>query len=348
MRFAYLLLPLLLLGASCSKKVNRDFVPISFETAPRPTAPDYSDPNSWAALPDKADYADYVPGDTIKDRQANAAVDVFFIHPTTFLQKDSMWNAGITDSAINHKTDFWVLRNQASVFNGAGRIYAPRYRQAHLKSYFNVENGGRKALYFAYTDVKRAFEYYLENYNNGRPIIIASHSQGSTHATLLLQDYFDGTDLQEKLVAAYMPGMPIRTDSFDHIPPCKAADDLGCFLSWCTFDKGHYPDVYDWWYQGSVTMNPITWRLDSGYSEHELHSSILYKNYEFKWPNSISVTTNNGILWTRKPKKWWRIFLIKQNYHTADYNLFWLNIRENVALRVKQYMELHSAGKVGD
>ena len=53
-------------------------------------------------------------------------------------------------------------------------------------------------------DVKAAFQYYLEHYNNGRPIIIASHSQGTTHAKRLLKEFFDGTALQHQLVAAYL------------------------------------------------------------------------------------------------------------------------------------------------
>ena len=33
---------------------------------------------------------------------------------------------------------------------------------------------------------KAAFQYYLEHYNNGRPFIIASHSQGTYHAKRLI------------------------------------------------------------------------------------------------------------------------------------------------------------------
>ena len=66
----------------------------------------------------------------------------------------------------------------------------------------------------AYADIKAAFEYYLKNYNHGRPIIIASHSQGSTHALHLLKDYFENKPLQKQLVAAYIVGMTIPTEFF--------------------------------------------------------------------------------------------------------------------------------------
>ncbi len=41
------------------------------------------------------------------------------------------------------------------------------------------------AFDLAYEDLKTAFENYLKHYNKGRPIIIASHSQGSLHALRL-------------------------------------------------------------------------------------------------------------------------------------------------------------------
>lgn len=338
---AFLTIFISLLSA-CSPKANKDFLPYAFEEVTPPSAPDYSDEKNWAALPDRFDAADVLPTDTVKDGQANAQVDVFFIHPTTYIYKDSMWNASTEDFAINQRTDSAVLKNQASVFNGSGKIYAPRYRQAHLKSYYNVENGGRKAIYLAYTDVRRSFLYYMEHYNNGRPIIIASHSQGTTHATLLLQEFFDGKPLSDKLVAAYVPGMPMRVDSFENIPPCNAYDDIECFVSWCTFAKGYHPDVYDWWYKASITTNPITWKRDSTYSDVENHLGILYYDYTFKHAKTISVSPENGILWMKKPKVWFRWFLWKKNYHVADYNLYWLNIRENVRDRVNHYFEQQS------
>ena len=47
------------------------------------------------------------------------------------------------------------------------------------------------ALDIAYQDCRDAFVYYINHFNQGRPFIIASHSQGSLHATRLLLDLFD-------------------------------------------------------------------------------------------------------------------------------------------------------------
>ncbi|MEY2646843.1 MAG: hypothetical protein RL158_819, partial [Bacteroidota bacterium] len=159
--------------------------------------PDYSQLAYWAAHPDKRDPSDSLPKPLKKDFQASDKADVFFVYPTSYLDtnKPSGWNASLKDAKLNLYTDYTSILNQASIFNQAGKIYAPRYRQAHIKAYSPVNYADTlkalAAFELAYQDVKAAFEYYLAHYNNGKPIIIASHSQGSTHSKRLLKEFFD-------------------------------------------------------------------------------------------------------------------------------------------------------------
>lgn len=105
-------------------------------------------------------------------------VDVFFLHPTTMTSReDTGWNARIDNAGINAKTDYTSILYQASAFNQC-RIFAPRYRQAHIRSYYTTDKTAAQAAFdLAYYDIKESFIYYIEHYNQGRPIIIASHSQ---------------------------------------------------------------------------------------------------------------------------------------------------------------------------
>ncbi len=83
------------------------------------------------------------------------------------------------------------------MFNGSCRVFAPRYRQAHLKAFFmRSSNKSVEAFDTAYSDLKSAFEFYLLHYNKGRPIIIASHSQGTLHAIRLMKDFFANKPLK--------------------------------------------------------------------------------------------------------------------------------------------------------
>ena len=122
-----------------------------------PRAPDYSNLQNWAAHPNKKDPADSVPlNSKVHDEQATADVDVFFLHPTT-LTKGGGWNGDLNDAALNKKTDSGTILYQASIFNGAGRVYAPRYRQAHLHSYFTKDTASSVAAFeLAYLDLPRS------------------------------------------------------------------------------------------------------------------------------------------------------------------------------------------------
>ena len=188
-------------------------------------ATDYSKQQNWAALPTMQDNADWTP-DGLQNKQDSAQADVFFIHPTTDVT-GFKGNAELDSKMINNQTDNFPIKFQASVFNESCKVYAPRYRQAALNNFFikNTEKS-QQAFDVAYQDVKEAFEYYLKNYNNGRPIIIAGHSQGSMHAQRLLREFFDGKPLQKQLVEAYIIGFPTKENQFQFIKVSEAADFL--------------------------------------------------------------------------------------------------------------------------
>ena len=105
----------------------------NFVEKPVPAAPVYQNQDHWAALPERQDFADVRVDSLSTGGQKEAAVDVFFVHPTTYIGRDS-WNQRIDDSRVNDLTDSWVMRDQASVFNECCRVFAPRYRQATLYS----------------------------------------------------------------------------------------------------------------------------------------------------------------------------------------------------------------------
>lgn len=312
----------------------------TFGSSNPPPVPDYSAPQSWAALPNRADEADVLPADSLEDRQAGAAVDVFFLHPTSYIGKrgDRNWNAAVSNDKVNERTDEGAIRFQATIFNGAGKVYAPRYRQGHLHLYYSKDTvSARKALNLAYGDVRRAFEYYWEHYNEGRPLIIAAHSQGTNHAERLLREFFDGRQRQEQLVAAYLVGMPVRRDAFDHIPPCETADQTGCFTSWRTFKRGFEPDKIP---RGDriVTTNPLLWSLDDTYAPASLNLGAVLNPFDRIYPEASDAEVHRGILWASKPRFKGSLFFNRKNYHIGDYNIYYLNVRENAKRRANNFL----------
>lgn len=335
-----LALALLLSACSFTKSPKKEW---SEATCPIP--PDYSKLENWAAHPGKVDFADRTPIASIKDGQKNSGVDIFFLHPTTlFGQKE--WNGDLTDKRLNHRTDNTTIKHQASIFNGAGRIYAPRYRQMLLGAFYDKHDlsSNRKAFHTAYCDLKAAFEYYLANENHGRPIMIVAHSQGSAHAIHLLKDYFDGGELQPKLVAAYIAGWPVPADTFQVLKPCDNASETGCYATWCTFEWGTEPNNPQW-YEDAVCVNPITWRRDTLPSIMGEHKGTVMGAYDHIFPGVLAAKVHNHILWAKKPDIKGTGIIRSNNYHIADYNLFWEDVRENAILRAQMYLRKAAANQ---
>jgi hypothetical protein len=315
-----------------------------FTTKNSPTAPDYSLPSSWAALPFLKDNADTTAGlGTLKDHQKDALADVFFIHPTSFIAapKDKyQWNCDISNLEINKKTDEGSILYQASTFNSSGKIYAPRYRQAHYSSYTTLDTlSAKQAFDLAYSDVRRSFEYYLSHFNEGRPIIIASHSQGTTHAIRLLKEYFDDKALSKQLICAYIIGMPVFDSLYSQLKPCESAMSTGCYCSWQTFAKGYYPKNYKKPKKYSVCTNPLTWTTDGSYASAKLNLGGTLRDFRKILPKLCDAQIQDGVLRINKPNIKGKLFLHINNYHIGDYNLFYMNIRTNAELRVKTFIE---------
>ncbi len=330
--------------SSCSRQYHPQILIVPFSEHSSPTPPDYSIRENWAALPDKVDNADKVPADLhLNDEQINAETDVFFIHPTLYLKttdKSNQWNADVTDTIVNKRVDESTILYQASVFNGAGKIYAPRYRQAHISAYYSSnKDDNEKSLALAYSDVSNAFKYYLDHYNNGRPIIIASHSQGTTHANRLIKDFFEGKPLMKQLVCAYLIGMPVYDSTFTILKPCSNAGENGCFVTWRTYARNYFPKGYSKPPHETVCTNPLIWTTDSVYASRDMNKGGILKNFNHVIPRLTDARVLNGVLRIHKPHFPGKIFVNFKNYHIVDYNLFYLNIRENAQQRVKKFLK---------
>ncbi|HMO37903.1 MAG TPA: DUF3089 domain-containing protein [Saprospiraceae bacterium] len=334
MKYFHLFFAFLLLGACSTSKFA-----ISDSGVPRP--PDYANPDHWAALPSKVDNADRTPADTIPDNQATAEADVFFLHPTIYSGKrgDQPWNGPIDNAQLNKKVDESTILYQASIFNGAGRVYAPRYRQAHLSAYYMEDKDLQKEVFDrAYADVKNAFEYYLANYNNGRPIIIASHSQGTTHSKRLLREYFDDKPLAVQLVAAYLIGIPVEGDYFQHLQPCNSPNATGCFVAWRAYRRGYYPRIHqpD---NNLVVVNPLTWTSSTDPAERSLNHGAVLRKFDKVYPQLAEAQVHDGLLWLERPKFPGSFLLKNPNYHIADFNFYYLNVRNNAMERVAAFLQ---------
>ncbi|MCA8979050.1 MAG: DUF3089 domain-containing protein, partial [Planctomycetes bacterium] len=128
-------------------------VPFALEAAPPP--PDYDDPARWSALPGRVDADDVEVATLTAIDPARAPVDVFYVHPTSYIADG--WNARLGDRVVDDAADRGGARIQASAFRGCCAVYAPRYRQANLTAFTGPSADGARAIALAGDDVIAAF-----------------------------------------------------------------------------------------------------------------------------------------------------------------------------------------------
>ncbi len=336
----------------------------AFDSAKVPPAPDYADGATWLALPARTDAADEVPAHAVPgDNQGRAPADVFYIHPTTYVDAAG-WNApwGDPDAA-----KLAGQLTQVSAFNGCCRIYAPYYRQATLAT-FSADSGasGAKALTVAYGDVERAFRYYLAHWNQGRPFILAAHSQGALHLQRLLATVVaPDPSLRARLVAAYAVGYPLALELFNGplkpLVPCREPGQTGCVLTWSSIardgDPGFYrfrAPVWDARTESGLApiagrpilcVDPVSFRMDQTLIPRQANRggtvhSIVSGGPEPITPALVDSQCQDGILRISEPEPYvFRAILLPgRDFHIYDYALFWQDIRLDAIGRVNAFL----------
>ena len=340
-----------------------------------PKEPNYNFKESWAALPELNGYQYLVPSDAYSVNKNND-IDVFYIHPTGFFEKK--WNFNLDKNSSAYERTEVMLANQASVFNESCNIYAPAYRQATYYSFFSNNENGIKALDLAYQDIERAFDYYIENFNNGRPFFIYGHSQGALHGQRLIHDHISNTPLKNQFINGYLIGYVIPEKLFPDLFPNLIASndglDTGSIISWSTvaegFKRGRASTPHwkpeGWGFQDMtdkiISVNPFSWTSDSSWYEQDAyHCSIINKSNNdvfmdltmLKNTNSKKtigttriqnfhsrVNSENGLLETKGDliEKMRKMRSFNGDLHSFDVMLFWGSMRQNIINRINAFL----------
>jgi len=293
------------LAASYGLWAAKSLVPMMhIESTTEPERPDYGDEGSWAARPDFENCANVnPPGTDTGSSKESLKADVFYLHPSTFYST-TRWSADVDDPFVRFMTDDALMTQQASAFNGAGRVFAPRWRQMTAWGYFDTSNSSQipagaethsrtEAMRRGYEDVRSAWKYYVEKYNPGlqRPFILAAHSQGTEHAIRLLQDRGgfndDGTAFTAKLIAAYLVGAEVYP-SVTGFPVCRTPRATGCIVGWQSHAVGSDPSLFriqpataSLRHGGQpgealLCVNPLSWEYEGGAVPREANPGTMH------------------------------------------------------------------------
>lgn len=278
------------IDGSAPAQIDRSHLKDTGTTAPL----DFSDPALWLCRPGinpdecftNLDTTEFLKNNTTQfDKHVRAKdpeYDCFYVYPTVALGG----NGNMTDfSDISLTLD--PLLAQAARFTRLCRVYAPLYRQVSLSlggstpaDAGKLGDGGVGITgdpKLAYSDVKGAFQYYMDHFNGGRKFVLMGHSQGTAMLTQLMTEEFD-TDatLRAKLISALLIGGNIAVPTgktvggtFKNIPLCTAPGQTGCVVAYNSFSKDAPPPANSLFGRAATGMqdactNPATLSGNTG------------------------------------------------------------------------------------
>ena len=331
-----------------------------FQAAEAGGGADYAELGSWIARPELRDNPSkwrpekYIgvpsgqPERYLGQMPPPARAAAFYIHPTTYLERDR-WNASIDDQPSQDRAALFV-RSQASAFDDVADVWAPKYRQAAYGAFLLTNRDANQALDLAYRDIARSFDEFMRRNPTG-PIILAGHSQGSLHLLRLLSDRKD--QLKGRLVAAYVIGWPvgIRADlPATGIPPCTTPDEASCLLSWQSFaDPANMSLITDAWVgtrglagierkrDDMLCVNPISGVKDGSSRPLDNPGTLLptadLTNASLAVGQVGSRCDHGFLLVDGAIPAMGPYVLPGNNYHVYDYALFWAAIARDAFRR---------------
>ena len=309
---------------------------------------DYSQNTSWCRIPE-----------ITKD------VDTFYIFATDYIM--SSFEEGATDYATLDNEEMLQgaeieYRDHATAYADSTNVFAPYYRQSGLRYAGEVikKTGDfdNALLGLPYEDITAALDYYFEKCNEGRPFIIAGHSQGSAMVLLLLRTYFkDHPEYYKRMVAAYAIGYSVTDEYLASNPHLKFAageTDTGVIIAWNTEGLGNVEANAK-----SVvilpktrSINPLNWKLDETYAPASLNLGSIVIDEKTGEPSIGDVGADAQINLARgsvvtnarvepMPEDVAKVaaeFFGPDGRHGSDYTYYFNNIKDNVAKRIAAYL----------
>ncbi len=306
---------------------------------------DYSDANNWA----------YCEKD---DKETKA--DVFFVCPTVYKGDENSFNMSLSDEETRNAF-VGATNMEKGIYDEDARFFAPFYSQAGLNAYTLAAEDREQYLLYAYEDIRSAFRYYLDNYNEGRSVVLAGFSQGADLCIRLMKEFFTDDKLQDQLVACYAIGRAITEEELTEYPHLKFATskaDTGVIISFnCeaenVTDSPLVPEGTK-----ALAINPLSWRTNSEKADKEKNKGACFTDYNGNIKSEIPNLTGAYIDGKRGTLKITDVtaedypagldIFEDGVFHLYDYQFFYRNLQENVSYRIKRHLSGEPSISIGE
>lgn len=280
----------------------------------------------------------------------NKSADVFFVCPTVYSGGENH-NMPLIDEKT--KASFLGATNmEKGIYDGDARFFAPYYRQAGLSVYKMIESEREQYLKAAYKDVKAAFEYYMNKYNGGRPIVLAGFSQGADMCIRLVKDCFADEKRQKQLVACYAIGWRVTEDEVNSCPQLKFAEgesDTGVVVAFNSEAESVSESLLIPSGVKTLAINPLNWKTDGTSADKSLNEGACFTDYSGEIKTEIPALTGAYIDEKRgalkvtdvTPEDYPSVLDIFEDgvYHLYDYQFFYRNLQKNVKTRIDAFIK---------
>ena len=287
-----------------------------------------------------------------KETDKDAKVDTFFLAPIA--AKSDNNNISLDDPETLEKIGLQI-GNQKGIYDGHTRFFAPYYSQAMIQCFMRMSPDESKPYFdIAYRDVKEAFEYYLEHWNGGRPIVLAGHSEGSMLLIRLLKEFFNTPEMANKLVCCYAIGWKVTEDDMKELKYVHFAtgpDDVNSIVSFNTEAPDVKKSIVVGENEKALCINPLDWSVscEPVPKDKNLGCCIFSTKGYQKGPDIVGFTgayidPERGTLKVTDVQdpdgSLYPPRLEGQDYgvyHVYDWEFFYRNLQRNVDTRVEKY-----------
>lgn len=299
---------------------------------------------------DAVDYADAENWAYLETTAAETDADVFFICPSVYGGSDSACNMSLSDTETK-ESFVGAINMEKGIYDQNSRFFAPYYRQIGLNVYEMEQEEREPYLEIAYQDIRAAFDYYYETYNEGRPIILAGFSQGADLCIRLMKDRFDEEDLQNQLVACYAIGWRVTEEEVEQYSQLKMAQgetDTGVIVSFNSEAETITDSLMIPSGTKTYAINPLNWKTDSTPADKSLNKGACFTDYSGAIVTEIPQLTGAYIDDMRGALKVPDVspadypaglsLFADGVYHLYDYQFFYRNLQENVSARLDAFL----------
>lgn len=301
-------------GSNNSGTLEQQYVPVE---------PDYKNADMWVCH--------------LNDTNDTGA-DIFYI-PSTW-EFDWTTSNGISChyadvSNEQHRNNMAIEMNKVAEYMAEdNNFYSPYYRHITLNTWATLDEDyiTRQYKSVSLADVKQAFDYFIKNYNNGRPFILAGFSQGGKSVVELMK--YMPEDIRKYMVAAYVLGYKVTPNDVAAAPwivAAKSANDIGVTICYNSVSDVKYikPVVSS---PTVMCINPVNWRTDSipatlndsiTVTLNTEHNVLVVDGYDGSYLPNILNILNVG------------------DYHGVEPWLYDQSLRANIKQRIKAFRENH-------